>query len=414
MSTHHHHAPAVVGQRRLLVGVVLGTLAVALVGLVLLWPRGPVPDVVRVGSGLDVVEATVRSVTEVQCTSVDEALATVCQRAEVELRSGPDRGSLATVDVPEIDFRVPDLVPGDELLLLDNPLAPPEFRYAFFDFQRSTPVLVLVALFAAVVLVVGRWHGLRALAGLAASLGVLAWFLLPALLRDQSPIAVALVACVLIAFAALYLTHGVNLVTTIALAGTLASLAVTTVLAMVFVVASRLTGLGDADAQVLRVTAEALDPQGLLIAGIVIGALGVLDDVTVTQVSAVAELRVALPDAPRRDLYRRGMRIGRDHVGSVVNTLVLAYAGASLYLLLFFVQYDEPIGRSLGRELVATEIVRTLVGGTGLVLAVPITTALAVALLTPETARRDRRAAEALGDDDEPGPARWEDFAPGS
>jgi uncharacterized membrane protein len=132
---------------------------------------------------------------------------------------------------------------------------------------------------------------------------------------------------------------------------------------------------------VVRVTAEALDLRGLLVAGIVIGALGVLDDVTVSQVSTVDALRRANPGLPRRLLYREAMRVGRDHAASTVNTLVLAYAGASLPLLLFFAQGDQPVGRMLSRELVAVEIVRMLVGSIGLVAAVPITTGLAALVM---------------------------------
>lgn len=413
MPAHHHgaHGHAAVARttpRRILVAAVAAVALATLVGLVVLWPRGEAPDLGVADLAPDVVEATVTDVAAVECLSLEEGLPATCRRVTVTLTSGPRADQPAQVDIPDIDYRVPALDAGDEVLLYDNPAAPAEFRYAFFDFQRSQPVWALLAIFVAVVLLVGRWRGVRALAGLAASLGVLTWFLLPSLLRDNSPIGVALVASVLIAFAALYLAHGVNLTATIALAGTITSLAATTVLAVAFVRLAQLTGLGDADAQVLRLTAEALDPQGLLIAGIVIGALGVLDDVTVTQVSAVAELRAALPDAEDRDLYRRAMRIGRDHVASVVNTLVLAYAGASLYLLLFFVQYDEPLGRSLGREVVAVEIVRTLVGGTGLVLAVPVTTALAVALLRAPHGPAEPAAGPAAG----PRPPRWDDFAP--
>jgi uncharacterized membrane protein len=409
MAGHHHHAAtARTTPRRILVGCILGVGVAALVGLVILWPRGDAPDLGVSRLAPDLVEATVQSVSTVECLSLAEDLPTTCQRAEVRLDSGPVAGTTAVVDIPDIEYRVPDLAPGDELLLFDNPMAPAEFRYSFFEFQRGSPIWVLAGIFVVVVVTVGRWRGLRALAGLAASLGVLTWFLLPSLLRDNSPIGVALVSCVLIAFFALYLAHGVTLTTSIALAGTIVSLALTTGLAVVFVQLTRLTGLGDADAQLLRLTAEALDPQGLLIAGIVIGALGVLDDVTVTQVSAVAELRAARPGIGARELYGRAMRIGRDHVASVVNTLVLAYAGASLYLLLFFVQYDEPLGRSLAREVVAVEIVRTLVGATGLVLAVPITTSLAAALLAGPSEDEDEGAEPAAS----PASPAWDDFAP--
>src|SRR5690606_34448991 len=155
----------------------------------------------------------------------------------------------------------------------------------------------------------------------------------------------ALAATVAIAFVALYLAHGVNIGTTVALAGTLVSLALTSALALVVVGATQLTGLADSQAQTLRVTAEALDLRGLLVAGIVVGALGVLDDVTVSQVSIVSALRRANPGLTPRLLYGEATKVGRDHVASTVNTLVLAYAGASLPLLLFFAQGNQPAGR---------------------------------------------------------------------
>jgi uncharacterized membrane protein len=176
-------------------------------------------------------------------------------------------------------------------------------------------------------------------------------------------------------------------------------------LAAMFVRTTHLTGLSDESAQVLRVTATAIDPRGLLIAGTVIGALGVLDDITVTQVSAVVELHDVSPGLGPAALYRRAMRIGRDHIASTVNTLVLAYVGASLPLLLFFTQAGQSIGRVSTREIVAEEVVRTLVGSIGLVLAVPITTALAAYAL--------HTGAPPLADT-EPAPAGdpWDDFAP--
>ena len=190
---------------------------------------------------------------------------------------------------------------------------------------------------------------------------------------------VALVTTSVVAFAALYIAHGVNASTTVALVGTLGSVVFITILAVVVTHFAHLTGLSDENFQVLRVTAEAIDPRGLLIAGIVISALGVLDDVTVTQVAAVNELRQANPAMTRSEVYHAAVRIGRDHVASTVNTLVLAYAGASVALLLFFFQEGRSVGQVLNRELVAIEIVRALIGSIGLIAAVPVTTALAAA-----------------------------------
>jgi uncharacterized membrane protein len=211
---------------------------------------------------------------------------------------------------------------------------------------------------------------------------VLVLFVVPALLRDSPAVLVALVGTVAVAYIAIYLAHGVNTSSTIALAGSLVALAITSLLALVVAASAQLSGLASEEAQTLRFTAEALDLRGLLIAGIVVGALGVLDDVTVSQVSTVSALRRAQPDMGARTLYSAATKVGRDHVASTVNTLVLAYAGASLPLLLFFAQGDIPVVRIITGELVAVEVVRMFVGSIGLVLSVPVTTGLAALILT--------------------------------
>ncbi|HWC31589.1 MAG TPA: YibE/F family protein, partial [Actinomycetota bacterium] len=174
-----------------------------------------------------------------------------------------------------------------------------------------------------------------------------------------------------------YLAHGLTTMTTVALLGTLSSLALTAVLARVFVALTELTGFGTEEATVVSVGAAQVDLAGILLGGVVIGALGAIDDMTVTQASAVWELRSANPRMDRTDLTRAGLRIGRDHVASTVNTLALAYAGASMPVLLLLVLSRQSIGTVLSGEVIATEIVRTLVGSIGLVTAVPITTWLA-------------------------------------
>ena len=367
--------------------VVIG--AVAVLAAIAFWPRGEAPDLGAQPNTY--VDATVQDIDDDMCQDPEIDAPGRCQIVTAELTSGPDAGDTIDFEVRATQFDVPELSAGDEIVLLDVSTSPPQYRYSFADFQRSTPLVWLVVAFAAVVIAFGRWQGVRALVGLAASGAVLIAFLVPALLRDEPAVPVALAATVIIGFIALYLAHGVNLGTTVALAGTLVSLALTSGLAFVVVAATNLTGLADSRAQTLRVTAEALDLRGLLVAGIVIGALGVLDDVTVSQVSIVAALRRANPGLPARLLYSEATKVGRDHVASTVNTLVLAYAGASLPLLLFFSQGDQPAGRLITGELIAVEIVRMLVGSIGLVASVPITTALAALVLGPgdEPGRHD-------------------------
>lgn len=369
------------------------TLAVALVAVLAVgamawwWPRGAVPELNPGGSSLQYVDATVTDVAIEDCLSIEAPGADVeCQVVEVKVTSGEPEGSLATFRIPATDFAKPDLESGDRIVLVRNPQAPDEFQYSYLDKQRSPPLLLLAAIFVVVVVAFGRWKGVRALLGIGVGLTVIGVFILPSLLRGSPALPVALAGTVVIAYAVLYLAHGVSPATTVALVGTLVSLVITAILAQVFVGLAGFTGLLGDEAVTLRITADVVDLRALLVAGIVIGALGVLDDVTVTQVSTLVELRRADPGRSRRELYRSAVRVGRDHIASVVNTLVLAYAGAALPLLLVFLQGDRPWVRALTGELIAVEIVRTLVGSIGLVLAVPITTALAAVALADEPA----------------------------
>lgn len=372
--------------------VVVGALAV--LGAIAFWPRGSTPDL-----GMpppDYVDATIVDIEEDVCPSVEANRPDQmdeCTLYSAELTSGDDAGEDVVVTVPATFTDIPELSVDDEVVLRHNPTSPPEYRYSFEDFQRSTPMLWLLVAFVVFVVVFGRWLGVRALAGLGLSLLVVVLFIVPALLRDSPELLVALIGTALVAYLAIYLAHGVNLASSIALTGTLVSLSITAGLAMVVVGLTQLSGLTSEETQVLRVTVAALDLRGLLIAGIVIGALGVLDDVTVSQVSTVSALRRANAALTGRQLYREAIQVGRDHVAAAVNTLVLAYAGASLPLLLFFAQGNQPVARLLTGELMAMEIVRMLVGSIGLILSVPVTTALAAMIL----ARMDPIAGDGHG-----------------
>jgi uncharacterized membrane protein len=215
------------------------------------------------------------------------------------------------------------------------------------------------------------------------SLLVLVRFVLPAILAGQSALAAAVVGAAVIALLIIYLAHGVSARTTTAVLGTLVALALTAGLAVAFVEATKLTGLSSEEGTYLRgVLGSTVDLRGMLLAGIVIGALGVLNDVTVTQASAVWEIYRANPAVDVRHLYRSAMQIGRDHIASTVDTLVLAYAGAALPLFVIFTVADRRLGDVITGEIVAQEIVQTLVGSLGLIAAVPVTTWLASAVVT--------------------------------
>jgi uncharacterized membrane protein len=252
------------------------------------------------------------------------------------------------------------------------------------------------------VIALSRWRGVTSLLGLAISFLVLLQFVIPAILEGSDPVAVSLVGAAAIMFVALYLAHGVNARTSTAVLGTVASLALTALLAAAFVGAARFTGFSSEEALFLQISAEQINIRGLLLGGIIIGTLGVLDDVTVTQASAVWELHNANPRLGARQLYHAAVRIGRDHIASTVNTLVLAYAGAALPLLLIFTLSNRPLGSVLATEVIAEEIVRTFVGSIGLVASVPITTALTAAAITGGRTRKQAPAEPAHPDEDVP------------
>jgi uncharacterized membrane protein len=251
-----------------------------------------------------------------------------------------------------------------------------ERQYQFADIQRRGVLFWLALAFAVVVVALGGLRGMTALFGLAASLAVLLLFVLPAILDGRSPVLVAVFGSAAIAYLALYLSHGFTRMTTVALIGTLAALSFTAVLSAIVVSLAHFTGLTTEESTLLTLF-DGIDVSGLLLAGVVLGAAGALDDVTVTQASAVWELKAANPRLGPGDLFRRGLRIGRDHIASMVNTLLLAYAGAALPLLVLFVLSEQSLGAAANSEVVAVEIVRTLVGSIGLIAAVPLTTWLA-------------------------------------
>lgn len=297
--------------------------------------------------------------------------------AHVTLVSGPEKGRRITVALPTPD-RHSSLGPGDTVQLTRVPGrggAPP--TYAFFAVQRGTALWILVALFVVVLVAVARWRGVMALVGLVVAGAMLWWFVLPALLVGHAAPVVALAGSTVILYVVLYTTHGFRPTTSAALAGTLCGVAVTVLLGWWSVAFSRLSGVtGDAGG-VLTGFDSGLRFPGLLVAAVVVAGLGVLNDVTITQASAVYELRAASPDLSRLALWRSAMRIGRDHIASAVYTIVFAYGGTALTTLLVVQLYDQPMRVLLGTEDLAEEVVRTLVSSIGLILAVPITTAIA-------------------------------------
>ncbi|MEV6448671.1 YibE/F family protein [Amycolatopsis sp. NPDC051716] len=401
----HGHGPAAPASRRvrLLLIWLLAPLAVAtVVGMIVLYPWGKAAPTSVVPQGTP-VHADIRTTAtgpclaqgQVQVGDQTDPNAKPCLTVELTMTDGPAEGKPLRLTVP-IEPSTPRFATGDAVVLAYNGgNAGDPASFQLVDFQRGTPLLVLAALFAVAVLVLGRWQGIAALVALGLSFVVIALFILPAILAGENPLVVAIAGAGAIMFIALYLTHGLSARTSAAVLGTLVSLALIGVLSAIFSAAASLTGLDDSTSTLIGSLGHGIDARGLLLAGVVIGALGVLDDVTVTQTSAVWELRRANPDLTWRELYSSGLRIGRDHVGSAVNTLVMAYAGAALPVLLYSSISGVGLGALLGSEDIAQEIIRTLAGSVGIVAAVPVTTVLAALIVSREPAGHLSTAAKA-------------------
>ncbi|WP_432745735.1 YibE/F family protein [Streptomyces sp. JH002] len=386
----HGPPPPVSAHLRRVIAAVLIPFAVAVAGgLLLLWPGGaPTAGDEHTGVGFDqqFEEAKVTGVEERDCAQlgvqVPRGVDGQCAQATIEVTTGPHTGRTFQEVVP------PDATQkfhaGQKVIVAFAPNAPEELQYSVSDVDRKFPILLLAAVFAVAVVLVGRMRGLLALIGLVVSFGVLTLFILPAILHGSNPLLVAVIGGSAIMLVTLYLCHGVNARTSVAVLGTLISLVLIGLLGSLFTVWAHLSGNTDDQTGLIHALYPGIEIRGVLLAGILIGSLGVLDDVTVTQTSAVWELKAAEPDAGWLKLYRAGMRIGRDHIASVVNTLVLAYAGAALPLLLLFTVANASVGTVAFSELVSEEIVRTLVGSIGLVASVPVTTVLAALVVSAD------------------------------
>ncbi|QHE71088.1 YibE/F family membrane protein [Rhodococcus sp. WAY2] len=305
-----------------------------------------------------------------------------CQRSIVDIESGPNAGTQTLLEIIPGPGQ-PDLRVGESIRLSRQTDVNGTTEYSFEDYARGWPVTLIALTFAVVVIVVARWRGLRALVGIVVSFGVLVLFMLPALLDGKPAIPVALVSGAIILYAVLYLAHGVSLRTSSALLGTLASMLLAAVLSYVTIVMTQLTGLSEEQNTNVQAYIQHVSITGLLLAGFIIGSLGVLNDVTITQAASAFELASLDPDASRRQIFGSAMRVGRDHIASTVYTLVLAYAGGALPLLLVFSVAGRSIQDVLLSDAVSIEIVRSAVGGIALALSVPLTTAIAVVLARP-------------------------------
>jgi uncharacterized membrane protein len=382
----------------MLVQVVVALGVLSVLGMVVLSFAGgttrPEPDTSSESSAL--VDATL---VEVELVQSDDLSGLPPGAVEVDVTARlEETGELVTfrmVDDTGDTFR-----PGQRVKLTAFSTPGQPVTYGIQDFQRGLPLTLLAVLFVGAVIGFGRLQGARALLGLVITAVVVVSFLVPTVLDGASPVLSALTASVAIMIVTLYLSHGVSPKTTAAAVGTAGALLLTGLLAAAFVGAANITGLSSEEARLANLEAGGLSLRGLLLAGIILGGLGVLDDVTVSQSSTVFALYRANPDTTFGALTRRALSVGRDHIAATVNTLFLAYAGASLPLLILFATGIDPLGTVLTSEIVAVEVVRTLVGSIGLIAAVPLTTALAAAL-----AMGDPTAVKA-GETEAPPPSR--------
>jgi uncharacterized membrane protein len=359
----------------LLVPVALATI----VGLIALWPSGEPTQAEQAAAiaeppGTTFPDGRVVSVEEIEC-GIDPANPQTCANAVVEILEGDGAGDFQQVELPP-EVVASGVAEGDTLVLSRDPGAEGGAAYGFFDYARDTPIIALALAFAVVVGLVARLRGLASLVGLAFAFFILLQFILPGLLAEDSPTLVSLVGSSAIMFVVLYLAHGFSARTTTALVGTLFGLALVAVLGSVAVSVARLIGLTSEETQRLQLYDPSLDFSALVLAGIIVAGLGVLNDVTITQASAIWQLSEVSPDITWRELYRRGMTVGRDHIASTVYTIVFAYAGAALPALLIFELSQRPLWTTVASYALAEEVIRTLVGAIALVLAVPVTTAV--------------------------------------
>ncbi len=377
---------------RMVAALIVVTIAAVLGGMALLWPP---PTPVKAGTlkAAASVQAVVVAVSRGEC---EDYAGPGCRLVEFELQGGPRSGERSFITFSNDPFapqlqpgdtiRVARNVPGDldpaqaEELPLDDPSAQP---FAFVDYERGSTLAYLALAFVALVVVLGRWQGARSLLGLGLSLVVVLFFVVPAILAGRPPLLVAVVGGMAVMLATMTVTHGLGLKSAAAILGTTAALVLIVALGAGAVEVARITGLAAEESRLLVAgTTESLSLQGLVIAGMIIGALGVLDDVTISQASTVLALKRANPSYDFKSLFREGLQVGRDHLGATINTLVLAYVGAALPALLIFGTEGTSVTAAVNQEAIAEEIVATLVGSTGLVAAVPFTTALAALLAT--------------------------------
>lgn len=349
---------------------------VCIVAVFFLWPLGLQAQTAP-GAGSE----TPYRATIISHTSRDTDFGESQQVYEARFIDGPQQGTTVTIGdnetVSSLGFTV--YAVGDTVFVSLINHVDGSDRYLIQDHDRQSSLWLLLAIFIAAVIVLSRWRGLRSLAGLAFSFLVIIGWIVPLIAQGYSPVTVTLIGASAILIVSFIITEGLNRRTLASGIGTVLTMILTGLLSSWAIRFANLTGNNNEEAFFLQsVGQQNIDIQGLLLAGIIIGTLGILDDIAVSQVATVAELREANPRLNGLRLYTSALRVGRSHMAAIVNTLVLAYAGTSLPLLVLLNDNPQPTRFIVNSELVATEIVRSIIGSLGLIMAVPITTAIAV------------------------------------
>lgn len=303
------------------------------------------------------------------------------QLVRVKILDGEYAGIPMEIDYGRRERRFDEylMTVGDQVVVLISKSPDNQVNAYFVDFVRTTPILWLTILFAAAIILISRWKGVRSLLSMAFSLYIIIAYIIPHILIGEDPLRVSIIGSAILLGVTLYLTYGWNLKTHSSVLSMILVLLLTGALSAIFVYFTRLNGSGDENSMYLmQAMQNPINMRGLLLGGYIIGALGVLDDLVTTQASAVFELHHANPNLGFRALFNAAMRIGQDHVAATVNTLVLAYAGASLPMLLLFTLARGDFTYLINFAFIAEEVVRTLVGSLGLIAAVPLTTVIAI------------------------------------
>jgi len=339
----------------------------------------------------DNFKAKVKKVIEEKEVDYGERGKTIYQKLElIGLEGDYKDKTFQSVDEEEnVIFSKRQYKEGDKVIVSHIHNIYGEDKYFVIDYYRIPSLYILAIIFVVLVLLINRFTGLRSLLGLTITILVILFFIIPQIVKGQEPLLIAVIGSVIILIATTYLIYGFNKKSHIAILSIAVCLIIAGIFSLIFTNVSKLTGFAEEETiYLVGVQGININMKGLLLAGVLIVVLGVIDDVVIAQISTVKEIIGTKNDLSRREIYKKAMRVGVDHTSSMVNTLFLAYAGASLSLLVLFSLKDET-GLSwqeiLNSEFLATEIVRTLIGSIAIAVSVPIATILATYFFKPQT-----------------------------